>query len=359
MKERIKRCNVLYDSWQMQCCGDPIEVGKVANLTIVPGCDNPKNLAGIDIDFYEDHHDRAGAKLRGLVVGIKTLFIEKYADEKRYTDNPLNTFAVYEASYVDGYEDHADYENHNNSDVDYYIITMVDVVEGVLQTIRDCCSNREICIEPNSNYIIRNSQGQEVGDATGLTVYRDEKQKRIEFPLELQQRLKQWHEDYYAHINEGLTGWRLNDWANWYIQGWIASKLIRALLPDDCILYYGNSGMSEGVVRVRDGWALNDGGLSVQITINLENKITEGTFIPQTYLDWTYDNDDDYRYKFSAARADHHFYPSDKVVLKVCTWPLSEGYRLATVIDCEDDGIIVQAYGCVDISEEYSIELIG
>ena len=124
------------------------------------------------------------------------------------------------------------------------------------------------------------------------------------------------------------------------------------------ILYYGDMGMSEGGVRVRNGWTHNDGGLSVQITNNLENKIAEGTFIPRAYLDWTYDDDDNHRYKFSISKVDHHFFPSDKVVLKVCTWPLSEGYRLATVIDCEDDGIIVQTYGWVDISEEYSIELI-
>ena len=94
------------------------------------------------------------------------------------------------------------------------------------------------------------------------------------------------------------------------------------------------------------------------LSLLLENKISEGTFIPRVCVDWTYDEDDNHRYKFIVPKADHHFFPSDMVVLKVCTWPLSEGYHLAIVIDCEDDGIIVQAYGWVDISEEYSIELI-
>ena len=58
MKERIKKCNVLYESWQMQCCGDPIEVGKVVDLTI-DVFENPTSYAGYHIDFFEDHHTRA------------------------------------------------------------------------------------------------------------------------------------------------------------------------------------------------------------------------------------------------------------------------------------------------------------
>lgn len=129
MKERFDKVNVLYDSWQMQCCGDPVEVGRATTLTIDTEAEIT-DLAGFHVDFYEEHHGDANAKIRGLVVGIKAVFVDKLAYENAYYDNPDNTFSVYDATFIDGFEDKGNYGNHKNCDVDYYIITMEDVMLG-------------------------------------------------------------------------------------------------------------------------------------------------------------------------------------------------------------------------------------
>ena len=104
MKGRIDKLNVLYESWQMQCCGDPVEVGRATTLTIDTKA-KITDLAGCHIDFHEEHHGDANHKIRGLVVGIKAVFVDKLAYEGAYYDNPNNTFSVYDATFIDGFQD--------------------------------------------------------------------------------------------------------------------------------------------------------------------------------------------------------------------------------------------------------------
>ena len=106
------------------------------------------------------------------------------------------------------------------------------------------------------------------------------------------------------------------------------------------------------------GWDLNCDKHFVRIITNMSNKTKEGIYLPRICTNWSYDKDTERKYKFSIPKSEHHFFPHDYVVLKVWGWPLSEGNILATVLECQDDGIIVHAFDWVDISEEYSIELI-
>lgn len=49
---------VYYEAWQMQCCGEPFEKGDVVTLEVyIPTESANGNELGIDIDFYEDHHN--------------------------------------------------------------------------------------------------------------------------------------------------------------------------------------------------------------------------------------------------------------------------------------------------------------
>lgn len=79
--------------------------------------------------------------------------------------------------------------------------------------------------------------------------------------------------------------------------------------------------------------------------------------IKRAYLDWSFDEDLDYRYKFHILKNDHDFQPSDGVVLRVVGRE-NNWMGTATILECLDDGIIIQANDWVDISEEYSIELV-
>jgi len=74
------------------------------------------------------------------------------------------------------------------------------------------------------------------------------------------------------------------------------------------------------------------------------------------FLDWSFDEDEYYRYKFLIPRNVQSFSPNDKIVLRKYGRSHVEGSISAIVIECLEDGIIVQAEKSVDISESYSIE---
>lgn len=66
---KMDSCTLYYESWQMQCCGDPFAVGDKVEWT----CISPsayKNAHGTIIDFDEDHHGFATHAIEGVVTKI-------------------------------------------------------------------------------------------------------------------------------------------------------------------------------------------------------------------------------------------------------------------------------------------------
>lgn len=62
-------CNIYYESWQIQCCGDPFKVGDVIHWTCKPVTE-PRECNGMQILFNEEHHDRETHEITGVVVDI-------------------------------------------------------------------------------------------------------------------------------------------------------------------------------------------------------------------------------------------------------------------------------------------------
>ena len=134
MKTRMAQCTILYETWQMQCCGDPIQVGQVVSLPCIKK--GPDTCAcGINIDFDEEHHNEdANCLIRGKVTEIRSVFVDSYANEKgdtRFIDDPNNTFAVIEVEYIDGWEEPDCYEHRKGNNPCFYIITLENAVECV------------------------------------------------------------------------------------------------------------------------------------------------------------------------------------------------------------------------------------
>ena len=69
-KEReLDWCTIYYESWQLQCCGDPFSVGdKIEWTCIMPT--GYKNAHGIVLDFEEEHHGFATHSITGTVAKI-------------------------------------------------------------------------------------------------------------------------------------------------------------------------------------------------------------------------------------------------------------------------------------------------
>lgn len=81
----------------------------------------------------------------------------------------------------------------------------------------------------------------------------------------------------------------------------------------------------------------------------------EKNFIPEIYLDWSYNEDERNSYKFEVKRSEHSFSLGDRVRLCVVGRP---DCCLGTIEGIEEDGIIIQTDNSIDISESYSMELI-
>ncbi len=358
MKKPITECNVLCDAGRMQSEGTPIEIGKIADFAIASRRKKPEELAGINIDFFEDTN-KGTAIIRGEVIGIKVLAVEEYADKKERNDNPKNTFAVFDSSYIDGYSEYDDYGEHPYPEVVYYIITLADAMVGKYKRDLSVSDNKDVCMDFVVPGRFSCSKGPVIGDTTGINIVQNGEKSRIVFPKEIQDRLNSWVEDYMAHIHEEVWCRTKKFWDDWYLNGWVTMKLIKELLPKGIRLFYGDKGLSRGVIdQDFDVNVLKSSGRLIQIVNDMKDKIKEGAYIPKALLDRSYDNDARHKYKFSIPKNQHHLFPSDMVVLKALGWPISEGNILAKVLFCEDDGIIVQAYDWVEISEEYSIELI-
>lgn len=61
-------CAIYYESWQMQCCGDPFSVGEKVEWTCHKS--DIKLAHGIILDFDEDHHGFATHSITGIVTKI-------------------------------------------------------------------------------------------------------------------------------------------------------------------------------------------------------------------------------------------------------------------------------------------------
>lgn len=109
--------------------------------------------------------------------------------------------------------------------------------------------------------------------------------------------------------------------------------------------------------RLAERNCLDDCTLLLTFVQHYINNMSE-KIIHKTYCDWNYDEDEHHRYKLVFPRVMHSLQPLDKVKLKIVGQPDST-VTMATILECQDDGIIVQANGWVDISEEYSIESVG
>lgn len=70
---------VVYEGWQMECCGNPFKVGDAVKWSVIEPA-NPGYLADIGIatvDFFEEHHHDTTERqllLSGTVSSIRLLY---------------------------------------------------------------------------------------------------------------------------------------------------------------------------------------------------------------------------------------------------------------------------------------------
>lgn len=118
---------VFMDGWQIECCGEPFEVGDLVTWTVVDSPDPDSFLASAfgteladSIDFDEDHHDMAehskravtSRELVGWVEGIQAAFCSFTPSDRDHYPVPGSGVLESRRGPVDGNEPGDLYEHH-------------------------------------------------------------------------------------------------------------------------------------------------------------------------------------------------------------------------------------------------------
>jgi hypothetical protein len=122
---RMDACTIYYESWQLQCCGDPFSVGdKVEWTCMMP--DNYKNAHGIIIDFEEDHHGFASHTISGTVTRIIAERSEFPKGKKEVWYHKARTIQE-EITHADGWERELNDDDTTERTFWGYIVELKDV----------------------------------------------------------------------------------------------------------------------------------------------------------------------------------------------------------------------------------------
>lgn len=121
----MEKCIIYYESWQLQCCGDPFSVGeRVEWSCIKPG--RFKEAHGIKLDFVEEHHIGDTHLVSGTV---NRILAER--SEVPYTEAPIVYELVdvirEEIQHADGWESRLKDDESTRRAFWGYIVELKDV----------------------------------------------------------------------------------------------------------------------------------------------------------------------------------------------------------------------------------------
>ncbi len=128
---KMKECVVYYESWQIQCCGDPFAVGDRVEWTgVTPSLF--RNAHGTIIDMDEDHHGFATHSVTGTVTKIIAERSE-FPNGKREVCYEKAATIQEERNHADGWE--SDLKSDNTTDRTFwgYVVTLKDAIVSPLK----------------------------------------------------------------------------------------------------------------------------------------------------------------------------------------------------------------------------------
>lgn len=122
---KMKECIIYYESWQLQCCGDPFKIGDKVEWS----CTMPighKNAHGVVVDFEEEHH---GFSTHSITGTVSKIIVERseFPKAKREVWYDRAQTIHEEIQYADGWETN----KKDNETTEYtlwgYIVELKDV----------------------------------------------------------------------------------------------------------------------------------------------------------------------------------------------------------------------------------------
>ena len=133
-ERHYNKCAVYYESWQIQCCGEPFAVGDHVNWTGFVASET-KYAHGFIIDFEENHHGPSSHAIAGTICKI---LAERSECPKGEREIYYHRASVIHSNILraDGYE--SEYKSDESTDRTFfgYIVILKDVVVKPLYTSR-------------------------------------------------------------------------------------------------------------------------------------------------------------------------------------------------------------------------------
>jgi len=119
-------CTIYYESWQIQCCGEPFSVGEKIEWTCcIPR--ETKNAHGIIIDFIEEHHGFSTHTIKGTVSKIVAERSEYPKGEREVWYNKTDVIRE-ELQKADGWESQLKEDDTTDRTFWGYIVELRDVI---------------------------------------------------------------------------------------------------------------------------------------------------------------------------------------------------------------------------------------
>lgn len=122
---RMDECTIYYESWQIQCCGEPFSIGDNVGWT---GClaSGTKNAHGVILDFEENHHGFPTHFIEGTVSKIIAERSEYPKGQKVVWYERTQTIQE-EIDHADGWESEIESDETTDRTFWGYIVTLQNV----------------------------------------------------------------------------------------------------------------------------------------------------------------------------------------------------------------------------------------
>lgn len=131
-ERKMDWCAIYYESWQIQCCGEPFYVGEKIEWTCcIP--QETKNAHGIIIDFVEEHHGFSTHTITGTVSKIVAERSEYPKGEREVWYNKTDVIRE-ELQKADGWESQLKEDDTTDRSFWGYIVELRDVDVKTINT---------------------------------------------------------------------------------------------------------------------------------------------------------------------------------------------------------------------------------
>jgi hypothetical protein len=115
---------ILYESWQMECCGDAFIIGDEVKWSVTDAEKSSAKEYALDkLDYIEDHHGPLGSEAWKIITGTVVKIKIGYA---LYKQSHGIVYTPFDYKYIEAQEANNWYENIDDYEFSFFIVELGD-----------------------------------------------------------------------------------------------------------------------------------------------------------------------------------------------------------------------------------------